>query len=118
MRVEIKGGVSLLGLTTQALVGMWIAAELWAEMFPQYPFVLTEGSDRPPGVRGRNRVSLHFQGNAFDLRARDPRGAWALTDDERNGFARQLKPQLGDEFDVVARVTPPGVHVEWQPKGG
>ncbi len=56
-----------------------------------------------------SRASLHYVGNAFDLRTRH------LGKDQIRLWIRDIKGVLGENFDVVFEGD--HIHVEFQPKG-
>ena len=99
--LSVKHDVKLLGLTTQALLAAVIAHSVMHDY--GYDCVLTSCTD---GTHGRQ--SLHYQGNAVDLRTRhiDERDLARIV--EKIGLA------LGPEYDVVVEAT--HLHIEWQPK--
>jgi len=59
-------------------------------------------------INGMHKTgSLHYSGNAIDLRTRD------LTISEKSRVAQLLKEILGDNYDVVVEKT--HIHVEYDP---
>jgi len=62
------------------------------------------------GPEGRHRrASLHYSGQAVDLRSR------SMEEDQALAFVRSLRMRLGGDYDVVVEET--HIHVEYQPKG-
>lgn len=57
------------------------------------------------GVHSKN--SLHYTGNAFDLRV------WIYTEKQRKTLLIQLRKTLGIDYDVVDEVD--HLHIEWDP---
>lgn len=104
MNMSIKPGAKILGMTQQALTGWAICAGVY-EDFKLGECVLTCGTDdkHKPG-------SLHFAGQAFDLRIRD------IPPASREPARTEMKRRLGDDFDVVLEGD--HFHVEYQPKVG
>lgn len=110
MMPQLKQDVSLTGLTPQCVWAMVSAFAVWTMLFKSpMQFVVTSVADST-----HKGGSLHYQGNAFDLRVRDPMGLWAASNDQIANFVSQLRASLNDGFDVV--IESDHVHVEWQPK--
>ena len=82
----IKNGVDLRGLSPQMAIAYTIACRCYG----QYDCVITSASD---GKHGPN--SLHYKGQALDLRTRhiNGQGLQLVVD--------KLKEALGSQFDVV-----------------
>ena len=57
------------------------------------------------GVHSAN--SLHYSGNAIDLRV------WDFTDTERADWAQRLRDALGNDYDVIDEGD--HIHVEYDP---
>ena len=95
----IKKGVDLRGLTPQMAIAYVIACRCYG----QYDCVITSASD---GKHGPN--SLHYKGQALDLRTRHMNGQTL------QGVYAKLHEALSDQFDVV--LEDDHIHVEWQPK--
>ena len=99
----IKPGVSLKKLTPQMAVAYTIASFIYQEK-AGVPCVITAGSD---GTHGPH--SLHYEGNALDLRTKH------LRPDQIHPIQVALVMALSDEFDVV--LEDDHIHIEYQPKG-
>ena len=95
----IKSGVDLRGLTPQMAIAYTIACRCYG----QYDCVITSASD---GKHGPN--SLHYNGQALDLRTRhiNGQGLQLVVD--------KLKEAFGSQFDVVLESD--HIHVEFDPK--
>ena len=95
----IKSGVDLRGLTPQMAIAYTIACRCYG----QYDCVITSASD---GKHGPN--SLHYNGQALDLRTRhiNGQGLQLVVD--------KLKEALGSQFDVVLESD--HIHLEYDPK--
>lgn len=95
----IKNGVDLRGLTPQMAIAYTIACRCYG----QYDCVITSASD---GKHGPN--SLHYNGQALDLRTRhiNGQGLQLVVD--------KLKEALGSQFDVVLESD--HIHLEYDPK--
>ena len=95
----IKHGVDLRGLSPQMAIAYTIACRCYG----QYDCVITSASD---GKHGPN--SLHYKGQALDLRTRhiNGQGLQLVVD--------KLKEALGSQFDVVLESD--HIHVEFDPK--
>jgi hypothetical protein len=100
--LSLKKGVRINGLTTQALLAIQVAHSV-ASSLEWEELVITSCSE------GRHsRGSLHYVGNAFDLR-RSPHSPPDVME-----FYVRLKECLGKDYDVVLKVD--HIHVEYQPK--
>ena len=95
----IKNGVDLRGLSPQMAIAYTIACRCYG----QYDCVITSASD---GKHGPN--SLHYKGQALDLRTRH------LPEPAVQGIIDRLKTALGGQFDVVRESD--HAHIEFQPK--
>lgn len=105
MKVIIKPGVKLIGLTPQMAFAWPIIVSAWEDWFGAIHLVVTSvGDDAPERVTG----SKHKIGNAIDLRRNH------LTVKRAEEFIADLKDSLGDEFDVV--IGKENIHVEYDPK--
>lgn len=95
----IKNGVDLRGLTPQMAIAYTIACRCYG----QYDCVITSASD---GKHGPN--SLHYKGQALDLRTRhiNGQGLQLVVD--------KLREALGAQYDVVLESD--HIHVEFDPK--
>ncbi len=97
----IKPGVRLAGLRPEILVAVFAAERVYAEQ--GHDLTITAGVD------GKHMpASLHYAGQAFDVRTRD------LQPEEVQKIVARLKACLADDFDVV--VEGDHLHVEYQPK--
>lgn len=97
--LRVKKGVRLHGAEPELLFAVVVAERLWAELgFGD--LVVTSVIDGEH-IRG----SLHYTGNAADLRL--PRGSKVTA-------ARELRKALGADYDVVLERD--HIHVEFQPK--
>ena len=92
----IKSGVDLRGLTPQMAIAYTIACRCYG----QYDCVITSASD---GKHGPN--SLHYKGQALDLRTRhiNGQGLQLVVD--------KLREALGSQFDVVLESD--HIHIEF-----
>jgi hypothetical protein len=95
----IKHGVDLRGLSPQMSIAYTIACRCYG----QYDCVITSASD---GKHGPN--SLHYSGQAMDLRTRHMNGQTLQL------VYAKLKEALSDQFDVVLEAD--HFHIEWDPK--
>jgi len=99
--MKLKEGVSIAGLTVQALLGIVIAKTIYAKYGDE--FVITSGADGE-----HMEGSLHYVGQAFDLRS--PAAS------TRNNISKEMADALGADYDVVPEET--HIHIEYQPKDG
>lgn len=101
--LSIKPGVSLLGLTPQALLAITVVHDVYEDF--SYHCVLTSVAE---GVHMDG--SAHYAGNGVDFRTRDV----SLTHKEY--IRMRVQQRLGKEYDVVLSAN--NLHVEWHPKKG
>lgn len=64
--------------------------------------VITSGRDSKHGTQ-----SLHYKGQAVDLRLRD----------FINILVQKLRSACGPDYDIIAEFNPPHIHLEYDPKG-
>lgn len=99
--MKLKSGVKVRGASNELLLGLYIASSVWSALGQR--LVVTSMADGK-----HSRTSLHYSGNAADLRTR-------YFDDNGAEAAVWLKDSLSDEYDVV--VESDHIHIEYQPKG-
>lgn len=95
----IKSGVDLRGLSPQMAIAYTIACKCYG----QYDCVITSASD---GKHGPN--SLHYSGQALDLRTRHIHGQGLQL------VVDKLREALGSQFDVVLESD--HIHLEFDPR--
>ncbi len=114
MALRFKDGVSLSGLQPQAVIGLMVAAEVYAEH--EVDCWVTSVTD---GAAGRLGTSLHPKGLAFDLRlpsrSTSPLPPGLHLDEDVRAL---LQVRLGSAWDVILHDAGSGnhIHVEWDPK--
>lgn len=87
------------GMSTNLLLALYIADQLWKEIFDE-ELVLRHVCN------GRHSVgSLHYIGNAADLRT------WGI---DAELACVELRKRLGSEYDVI--LEDDHIHIEYQPK--
>lgn len=97
----LKAGVTVNGAQPELLIGMSVAAQVYAEY--GHTLTITSITDGKHSTH-----SLHYVGLAFDCRVWDfP----SLT--EKRELCGKLRGALGDEFDVVLEST--HIHIEFDP---
>ena len=105
--MKIKPGVNVAGLRPEMVLALIAAQRVYGE-HDTVP-TITSALDSKHG-----RGSLHFAGQALDLRTKDlPAGAAPV-------IFRQLADALGDQYDVLLEgfgTANEHIHVEFQPKG-
>jgi hypothetical protein len=107
--MRIKAGVKIKGLQPEIILGLIMAEAVYKNH--GFEAIVTSAKD---GRHGPG--SLHYKGQAIDLRTRHlPFGL-----DET--IARDLRERLGDDFDVLAEKDDPQtgkvmhIHLEFDPK--
>lgn len=102
MPLSLKPGVKLAGLQPQILLAAVVASEVYSEHGVQL-CVITSANDG-----NHSHTSLHYSGNAIDLRTRNlPPGA-------APEIAKIIKERLGRDFDVLFEGD--HIHIEYQPR--
>ena len=95
----LKKGVNIQGMSTELLFGLNVADAVYKEL--GYELTVTSVLD------GRHSLtSLHYAGNAADLRTRGISNPQAIVD--------MLKARLGVNFDVLLESN--HIHIEYQPR--
>ena len=97
----LKAGVRITGIRTEILLAAVAAERVYEEA--GHDFTITACVD------GKHMAgSLHYAGQAIDVRTRDI----ALADVQK--LLARIKMCLGDDFDVLLEVD--HIHIEFQPK--
>lgn len=94
--------VSLQSLAPQLVLALMICNEVYNEYGVE--LVITSVNDSKHSL-----TSLHYSGNAADLRIR------TLPDGTAEGVAEAIRDKLNQDFDVV--LEPTHIHLEYQPRG-
>ena len=98
--MKVKPGVSVRGIQPATVFGLIICHSVFQDLGETLTVTSgTEGS--------HSWASLHYVGQAFDIRIRDLRNEVARV-------VERLKSALGKEFDVVLESD--HIHIEFQPK--
>jgi hypothetical protein len=102
--IVLKEGVSLANLSPQITIALITASAVYASFDYGLECVVTSANDSHHSV-----TSLHYAGNAVDLRTRDfPSREIAIA------VAEKLDECLGYDFDVLFEED--HIHIEYQPK--
>lgn len=100
--LAIKQGVRLAKLQPQIVLGLISLHSLW-EKYGYGALTITSGSD------GDHKTgSLHYSGNAVDLRIRH------LHPDDLKHIVSAARAALGSDYDIV--IEPDHIHFEYDPK--
>jgi hypothetical protein len=99
--MELKPGVSLVGIQGPIIVAMMVIRDVMPLFSPDY--VITACTD---GTHGKG--SLHYKGLAIDVRIRN------MLPSNKALCRQEIARRLGPEFDVVLEVD--HLHVEFDPK--
>jgi len=97
--ISFKPGVRLFGLQPEILWALDQCVDVW----PTDVTVTSARGDK------HSRQSLHYSGNAVDLRTRN------LNDEQIRATVLKLKQVLGKRFDVLFE-SGNHIHIEHQPK--
>jgi hypothetical protein len=98
--ISTKPGVRLFGLTPEMLWALDRASDAY-EVFGENVVVTSARGDR------HSKYSLHYSGNAVDLRTR------GITQEKIDKIVELLKHELGERFDVVLETS--HLHLEHDP---
>ena len=99
--IILKPGVSVKKCNTQIILAAMVADRIYDSHGKT--LVITSCSD---GIHSDN--SLHYSGNAIDLRIRD------IEDTVLANILKELKDYLGSEYDVILEND--HFHIEYDPK--
>ncbi len=91
--------VSITGMTPGLLFGLMVADGIYRAHGAE--LIITSVNDAK-----HSQTSLHYSGNAADLRS------WDL--DNPHGVASEIKQALGVDFDVIKETD--HIHLEYQPR--
>jgi hypothetical protein len=106
--MRLKHNVKLNSLTTQAALGMCIVSAVYHRLDPSSSCTFTSVNDSKHSDK-----SLHYHGNAFDVRTKDFTA-------NKQYLVAEVKAALGPDYDVVLEALGTDnehLHVEYQPKG-
>lgn len=101
--MKLKPGVKLNGVRPELLIGIMIVNQVFEDHGCE--FTITEIC----ATGGHSYSSLHYSGNACDIRSRD------LSAPEQQTMAALARTALGNEFDLVTTEATHW-HLEFQPK--
>ncbi len=100
--MRVKPGARIRHCSAQILFAAVVANEVFHEYGRE--LVITSGTDGK-----HSRTSLHYRGDAIDLRTRE------LDPSVVEAVAGEIRNRLGPDFDVVVERT--HIHMEYQPEG-
>lgn len=107
--MKIKDNSIRIDFTPQLLIGLY-QFDLISQIIADEQAVITSGSE---STTRHSRTSLHYSGNAVDLRCRH------LHPSEIKGIMDQFKIDMNEDFDLIleGHGTPNAhLHLEYQPK--
>ena len=99
--MQLKGGVKVRGVQPEILLGIMVAKEVYYDA--GQTFTITSVCDGK-----HSEKSLHYNGQAVDIRTRDLSGVTA------QDIATRIKLRLGGDYDVVNEGD--HIHIEFDPK--
>lgn len=102
IKIKLKEGVRLTGLSSQAHFALVCAVHVFEELGAS-EFVVTSANDRT-----HKRGSKHYRGDGLDFRI------WVLPEERRAAARERLAHRLGPDFDVILEAD--HMHVEYDPK--
>lgn len=97
----LKEGVNVHGISTELLLGLTVAATVYDQYGEE--LVVTSLNDSR-----HSRTSLHYSGNAADLRTN------YFDRETQLKVVAEIKRRLGPDYDVVLEKD--HIHLEYQPK--
>jgi len=99
--MKLKEGVRLIGLHNQMVVAMLVCSSVFGKLGQE--LVITSV------VEGKHKDgSLHYSGQAFDLRTRN------MSRYRARLITAELKHRLPTDFDIILESN--HIHIEYQPK--
>ena len=107
--LKLKEGVKIDGLCPQICVALMAAHQVYSEA-GALEMCITRGSEGIDGDGVHKNGSLHYTGEAVDLRVL----RIGITPREAAEIARTLNHRLGKDFDVIFEGN--HIHVEFDPK--
>jgi len=101
--MKLKKGVNPLRLQPEMVLALMVAENVWFDNGQE--LVVTSLNDSE-----HSRQSLHYSGNAADLRIR------YFAPNQHGSIEQQLRDALGNnpDYDIVLEAT--HIHIEYQPK--
>ncbi len=99
--MKIKKSAFPGGIKPELLLGLSVANDVYSKF--GYELVVTSLNDSK-----HSRTSLHYVGQAADLRTRH------MPLEVAKDIVEELKNSLPDEYDIILESD--HIHVEWQPK--
>lgn len=100
--MRFKKGVNFQGISNELTLGLNVANEVYA--LYGVNMTVTCLLDSKHSI-----TSLHYSGNAADMRTRDLKAKATA-----NKIAKEIKSRLGIHFDVIVEAT--HMHMEYQPR--
>ena len=114
MRISLKQGVRLTGLSPQMTVALMVIAGEWEETESD-GLVVTSCNDSLHSNR-----SKHYRGDALDIRTKPTLyGGLKMPIQDRQGVANNISRALGQDFDVILEHVGSDnehLHVEYDPR--
>jgi hypothetical protein len=98
--------VNLAGMSVQILLALIVADEVYKQFGREV--TVTSVNDSTHGV-----TSLHYAGQAADLRIQNPINGTKYFEDELE-VVRRIKSRLNQDFDVMLETD--HIHIEYQPR--
>ncbi len=105
MRVK-SNHVSFAGLAPQLVLALFIAEQVYAQFDREITITSCNDSEH-------SETSLHYSGNAVDLRTQNPINGIKYFEDA-NEVVRRIKDRLNGDFDVMFEGD--HIHLEYQPR--
>ncbi|MCK9282015.1 MAG: hypothetical protein M0P71_15435 [Melioribacteraceae bacterium] len=97
----LKDGVRMNGVSHELIIAFIIVNEVFR--YFDYQFVVTSVTDSK-----HSNKSLHYSGNAFDLRTRHIKDSKMI-----DSIVNVIKQRLGKHYDVILETD--HIHIEYQP---
>lgn len=99
--MKVKSGVKLTGLQPELIIGLIVCKSVYDKF--GFELVITSGLEG-----NHSRKSLHYTGQAVDLRTR------SMSKSTQERVIYEIRKRLTEDFDVVLEAT--HIHIEYQPK--
>ncbi len=100
--MELKQGVKSMGLKSELILAVFIASEVYKSF--EVDFVITSITDG----KHSQQHSLHYSGNAFDIRIKNIPDKKMIDD-----IFLEIRRRLTNDFQVI--LEPTHIHIEYQP---
>ena len=107
--IDLKDGVEIDEMTDEMQDALDEIADAWSVNAEDITPVITSGNEGTDGDGVHGTGSLHYSGDAVDLRTNN------LTQDQVDSIVSDLSTALGNDYDVIDEGD--HIHLEYDPEG-